>query len=308
MPIKNEIYRCKTQQEAVAWMEQQAGRKMYPCIYPSGMGLDYYISTDGVMYASLYCNKKRQYMTYRLIARKNTFLRHNDWTYQLSSNGIDNNVLIQKLVYCTFALKYWDPSIKIIFKDENSDNCNIDNLTVRNYTITSLTSDHTNTMRHFTPEYKSNFKKLSKFLQYTNGLTKDEADDCTQDAFMRMIVNSSDKMDSGFFIGHWVAVAKKMSMDYVNRKMARVDLDDYITNHGSHDTGYEINLLNIISDENQREIMQLTSEGYSGYQIADITGISYARVYNMKNKAKQILRDYLKTDKEIMKIYAKDTP
>ncbi|MBQ7531039.1 MAG: hypothetical protein IJT12_04975 [Paludibacteraceae bacterium] len=47
MPIKSEKYRCRTEQEAIAWIEREARQKMYPCVYPSRMGHDYYIGKDG---------------------------------------------------------------------------------------------------------------------------------------------------------------------------------------------------------------------------------------------------------------------
>ena len=301
MPIKAKIYRCKTEQEAIACMEQESGRKMYPCVYPSRIGHDYYISKDGMMYVSRWYHVTKIYMVYKINARENAFLRNHDMSYTMASPNDIEDVLVQKLVYCTFALGYWDANVSILFKDKNHQNCHIDNLYAKD--TDGLTEQHADMMTRFLPDYMQHFASIQKFIQYLYRLTKEEAQDCTEDAFLKIIGRTHD-INLDHFVGYWINMARKMSLGYVQRRVVNIDLEDVTPTYGLYDTPISIDLLRILTDNSQRDIMELKADGYTDTQIGDMIGMTKTQVWKRSKKARKTLRDYLKTDKEIMKIYA----
>lgn len=302
MPIKAKIYRCNTEQEAIACMEQESGRKMYPCVYPSRIGHDYYISKDGVMYASRWYTESRIWMVYKINAVESPFLRNKDMVYTLASPTDIEEVLMQKLVYCTFALGEWDNNVSVLFKDGNRQNCNIDNLYPKE--SDGLTEQHADMMRRFLPDYNKNFASIMNYIQYYYRLTKEEAQDCTEDAFLKMIGRTHD-IDLDHFVGYWINMARKMSLKYVNLRIRKLDLEDVTPTYGLYDHPISIDLLRILTDNSQRDIMELKSDGYTDLQIGEMIGMTKDMVWKRRKKAQKTLRNYLKTDKEIMKIYGK---
>ena len=302
MPINTKIYRCKTEQEALAWIEQEAGQKMYPCVYPSRIGHDYYISKDGVMYVSRWYHVSKIYMVYKINAIESGFLRNHDMVYTVASPNDIEEVLMQKLVYCTFALGYWDANVSILFKDKDRKNCNIDNLYAKD--SDGLTEQHADMMRRFLPDYKQHFASIQKYIQYLHRLTKEEAQDCTEDAFLKIIGRTHD-IDLDHFVGYWINLAKRRSMSYVNRRIVDIDLEDVVPTYGIYDHPISIDLLRILTDNSQRDIMELKADGYTDTQIGDMIGMTKNQVWKRSKKARKTLRNYLSTDKEIMKIYGK---
>ena len=301
MPIKSEKYRCRTEQEAIAWIEHEAGLKMYPCVYPSRMGHDYYIGKDGTMYSSIYYNEARYYLVYRINPEVTQFFRNKDKVYTLSSSERIEEVLAQKLVYCTFALGYWDAKISVLFKDGNHQNCHIDNLTLNVTGIDALTSKNADTMRTYLQDYTKHFPTICNYLRYFARLNKQEAEDCTQDAFIS-IVEKVARLNKDHFVGYWIVMARKMSFQYIQRRLKYVDIDSIEPLWTrAHECGTD--LLSILPNEKHREIIWLMADGYTMVQVGDMLGMSKSQIDRRQTKAKRILREWLKTDKEIMKLY-----
>ena len=106
MQHKGEIFRCETEEDAVAWMEQQAKRKMRLCVCPSTQDYNYYISTDGILYTCHYCHTLKRYEAYKTEQRTSNI---NDGKqnkkfgirYKITSHKQDKIVFAARLVYCT---------------------------------------------------------------------------------------------------------------------------------------------------------------------------------------------------------------
>ena len=304
MNAKSTIYRFDTEQEARAFMDQDSGEKMFLCVFPSRMGHDYYISKRGTMYVCRYCYVLKTYMVHKIKPFESKLPRVNGLFYELSSteNPKGEKVLVQTLVYSTFALGYWDKFISIQFKDGNYRNCDITNLEIKDKY--KLTDQHARMIEMFLPDYQKNFKSISNYLVRLNGLKKEDADDCTDDAFFRVIALTHEiKLDR--FVGYWIVMASKMSLSYAGHQFNKVDFELFELDYGKCDTPIEIDLLNILEDETDRKVMELMADGYSLNQIGDMVGLKRDQVKYKKDKSQQILRDYLSTDKEIMKIYGK---
>ncbi|MBQ7531865.1 MAG: sigma-70 family RNA polymerase sigma factor [Paludibacteraceae bacterium] len=302
MPIKSEKYRCRTEQEAIAWIEREAGQKMYPCVYPSRMGHDYYIGKDGTLFASRYYNEARYYLVYRIYPVVSQFFRNKDKAYTLASTERIEGVLVQRLVYCTFVLGYWDTKTSILFKDGNHQNCHIDNLTAKvTAGIDSLTGKDADAMRTYQQDYTKHFPTICNYLRWFARLNKQEAEDCTQDAFIR-IVEEVARLNRDHFVGYWIVMARKMSLQYVRQRLIHVDIDS-TKPLWTRAPECGIDLLSILPNETHREIIMLMADGYTMTQVGDMLGMSKSQIDKRQIKAKRILRDYLKTDKEIMKQY-----
>lgn len=300
-------YRCNTEQEALAWMEQQAGRKMHLCAFPSTPGINYYISTDGILYTCQYHHTLNIYEAYSMLQRipkldeERRGLLHMGVFYKLSSNGNVKIAQAAKLVYCTYVLGYWDEGINILFKDGNRCNIELSNLAEqKKYT---LTDKHADKMRVLLTEYIDHFKRIQDYVQYKEFLSVDDAKDCVEDAFLILLDKIHGK-DIEHFTGYWIVMAAKMAFGYAQRRIRHRNIDSIEFGLGNTDIPYEINLLDVLEDSEQRKVMGLVAEGYSQFEIGKMTGLTKRQVQIRQGKASQILRDYLKTDKEIMKIYA----
>ena len=307
MQHKGEIFRCETEQEAVTWMEQQAEREMRLCVCPSTQDYNYDISTDGILYTCHYCHTLKRYEAYKMEQRTSNI---NDGKqnkelgirYKITSHKRDKIVFAARLVYCTYVLGYWDEDFVIMYKDGNPNNINPDNIAERtNYT---LTDEHAEMMNNLLPIYSRNFIRIQNYVQYLRRITIDDAKDCTEEAFLILLARIT-KNEMEMFLPAWINMAAKMSRKYVELRMKTCDLD--AIEFKVHDRAYEINLLDILEDEQQREVMKLIAQGYSQSQAGEILNMTKRQIGVRQRKASAILRDYLKTDKEIMKIYAKDT-
>lgn len=307
MPRKGEIFRCETEEEAVAWMEQQAERKMRLCVCPSTQDYNYYISTDGILYTCHYCHTLKRYEAYKMeqrISNINDGKRNRELGihYKITSHKQNKIVFAARLVYCTYVLGYWDEDFVIMYKDGNPNNICQDNIAER--TKYTLTDEHAEMMNNLLPIYNRHFILIQNYVQYLQNISIDDAKDCTEEAFLILLARIK-KNEMERFLPSWINMAAKMSRKYVERRLKHSDID--AIEFGVRDKSYEINLLNILEHE-QREVMELIAQGYTQIQAGEILKMTKRQIAIRQKKASAILRNYLKTDKEIMKIYAKYTP
>lgn len=101
----------------------------------------------------------------------------------------------------------------------------------------------------------------------------------------------------------WVVMAQKMAMQAINERDKLKNIDNSLYEQGRMDVYQVSSMLDILKDQKQRKILELVADGYSQLEISKIIGTSRSVVQYNLEKARTILKDYLQTDKEIMKIY-----
>lgn len=305
MSLKIEIYRCKTESEAIDWMENQSGRKFQLCVFTSTQDYNYYISRDGILYSCHYCHTLKRYESYKMSQRKQQLIdgkRNNEIGifYKLTSNKEDKIVLGAKLVYCTYVLGYWDEHITIKYKDCNRFNIKLDNL--YEYKKIDLTYENAIKMNSLTNVYKQHFKPIQNYVKFISNISIDDAKDCTQEAFL-ILSSKIEEKKIRWFVYYWATMASKMSRKYLERRIKSHNIE--LMNFGTHDKQYEVNLLELLNDERQRDVMGLISQGYTQLEAGEILNLTKRQIQISQHNASKILRDYLRTDKDIIEIYAK---
>lgn len=298
MNIRGEKYECKTEVQAIEWMQEKVGKRVKRCVYPTRPELNYYITRDGIMFACRYFPIPDKYVVHQVPTQK--LSKVDGIVYRMYSTEGEVSKVAARLVYCTWVLGYWSENTKVVFKDGDKYNICVENLELRQQKLTRYMAER---MQQFKDIYRRSFRQIAHDIQWQLMIREDEAKDYTQDAFLKMIEKCSNEKEP-YFVQQWVVMAQKMAMQSISERDKLKNIDDSLYEQGRMDVYQVSSLLDILKDKKQRKILEMVADGYSQLEISKIIGSTKKFVwYNLK-KARTILKDYLQTDKEIMKIYA----
>lgn len=300
MNIRGPKYETKTEEEALAWINEQAGKEMRRCVFPTRPCLNYYISRDGLLYGCKFFVRAKKYIAYQCHTK--TGKKADGVMYNLFTPDGEANKLAARLIWCTWVLGYWSDKVKVRYKDGDRNNIDLSNLAELNNEW-KIREEHADEMRKYEDIYRREFKMMVHSVRYKIGITEEDAKDAVQDAYIAATRNHDGKIEH--FGANWFVMAQKIAMNYIQQKetFTSLEYESVEKATGRWESSSVTPILAPIKDEKDRRILQLVADGATGTEICEEIGIARSNLIRRLHRAREICKDYLSTDKEIMKIY-----
>lgn len=286
-------------------IRKRSGCEVRESVFPTFGEMTYYVSVNGYIFgisSRIIHGKHYGYGPLKPESYRSTQTKLGV-KYTIRDGGShEKHIWAEQLVYCTFVLGKWDETVSIAFKDGNPANVHIDNLIAYKEIIKPEWIEN---MKMCEDIYKHNFSDVVDFIIWNCNLSRAAAKDVAQDAFIWITTNREmpDNMIGAW--KHWSKFFGKNELYNITKVRYLDDIDSYF---GKANKTYEIDLFGLIKDEKRREAVRLCFSGYTKQEAADLLGIKMRTLRYYYESSINYLRDYLKKDKEMMKIYAKDTP
>ena len=301
MATKKEPFFCKTAEEGIQEMERRSGCQVRKIVYPYVSMKDYFVSENGdffTLHFEKYRNKR--WCVDIIIPRdRGTAMRGISVSFQTNKKQVQ--VKLEKLVYCTFVLGDWNEDIDIDFKDGNHKNVHLENLAERGE---FLTEDAVQRMEKYADVYQKNFDYVVRYVRFFEDIDTEDAEDITSKAFMYLCAFEQKEI-KGDFVSLWIYYAKKKAQSFwlwrCKPRVGKVDEMEWLT--GRNDTPIGLDILNVLPNERWKVALWQQAQGYSQEESAEELGVSVSMVRNYRRDAKNFMRQYLSTDREVMKIY-----
>ena len=300
MNIQGPKYEAKTEADALAWIDKQAGKKMKRCVFPTMPYHNYYISRDGIMYGCRCFLRAKKYVAYQCFPRKNVHAEGP--LYRMYTVDGQAHKLAARLIWCTYVLGYWSDKVKVRYKDGDPNHIDLSNLAELNEEW-KIREEHAENMRKYEAIYRREFKVMVHDVRWKMGLLEDEAKDAVQDAYIAVTRNHDGKIEH--FCTNWFNMARKIALIYVQPKDTFLPIEDVPDDRapGKWDKYNVSNILAPIKDEEDRRILQMVAEGATGIEICEEIGIARSTLTKRLHRAREACKAYLSTDKEIMKLH-----
>ena len=300
MNIRGQKYETKTEEEALAWINEQAGKEMRRCVFPTRPCLNYYISRDGLLYGCRYFWRAKKYVAYQ--CHPKTDRKADGVIYNLFTPDGEANKLAARLIWCTWVLGYWSDKVKVRYKDGDRNNIDLSNLAELNEEW-KIRKEHAEEMRKFENIYRREFKMMVHDVQYRSNIRKEEAQDAVQEAFIAITRKHDGNIEH--FCANWFVMAQKIAMNYIQQKenFTSLEYESVEKATGRWESSSVTPILAPIKDEKDRRALELVAQGATITEICEEIGISRTNITRRLHRAREICKDYLSTDREIMKIY-----
>ena len=292
---KNTVF-VRNEDEAMREMRFRAECDVQPVCAPPDCKTIYYISERGKMY--IFRPYKGYYVLYELAHRLNN--GHIPFYELQTTSGKAHGINIERLVYCTFVLGEYKEGLKVEFKDGNPMNFDVSNLRVKNL----LNEDAAMRMFGYVSQYEKEFNNIVSYLSWYLNIEKEDAQDVAQDAFLDMLARKQEQRARNF-TALWVSNAVELGINLWQKRTRFKSLDYMEREPGRSDVPFGLDVLNVLGNTNYRKCLDLKLQGASMKEIAEETGLSVNSIGCFLKKAKSKVQNYLKTDKELMKIYGK---
>lgn len=301
MTTKKEPFFCTSAEEGIQEMERRCGCQVRQIVYPYVSMKDYFVSENGDFF-TLHCEK---YMNKRwcvdIILPRDRGTAKAGISITFTANKKQVEVKLHRLVYCTFVLGDWNEDIEIDFKDGNPKNVHLDNLAERGE---FLTEEAAQRMVKYADVYQKYFDYVVKYIRFFEDIDTEDAEDLTSKAFIYLCAFDRKEI-KGDFVSIWIYYAKKKAQSFwllrCKPRVGKVDEMEWLT--GKNDTPIGLDILNVLPDERWKVALWQQAQGYSQEETAEELGVSVSMVRNYRREAKKYMRQYLSTDREIMKIY-----
>lgn len=302
MNIKGERYETQTEQDAIEWITRQSGREMKRCVFPTRPCLNYYISRDGVMYGCKHFVHAKKFVAYKCNPKEGR--KAQSVLYSIFTPDGESCKIAARLIWCTWVLGYWSDKVKVRFKDGNRYHIDLSNLAELNNEW-KIREEQAKNMQRFEAIYRREFRRIARDVHYTIGILEDEAKDAVQDAYIA--ITRDIKFDGEYFIERWVRMSQKIAIGYIQHKETFRPIDCIQSERETcrWDNYNASTILIPIKDDKERMILELVAQGVTGTDIAKELGISRSNVVQRLRHARGICKAYLKSDRELMKIYNK---
>lgn len=301
MNIHGLKYEAKTEEDATAWIVNQAGKEMKRCVFPTRPCLNYYISKDGTMYGCKHCVRAKKYIAYECRPKVGRMAK--GMLYSLYTTDGEVNKLAARLVWCTWMLGYWSEKIKVRYKDGNCHNIKLENLAELDNKW-KIREEHSEKMKRFEKIYKQEFDIIVQGVCNRMGIPEEDAQDCVQEAYISVSQNYDRNIE--YFAAKWTVCAQKKALDYMERQktMLQIDILQGGWRCGKWDNYDDVSkILNQIKNKKDRRVLELVADGATYTEIMEEVGITRQYIATRLRRARGVCKAYLSTDKEIMKIY-----
>ena len=296
--MEEKTFYLSSESDALSMMEELSGCKVLQVVFPYSGYNNYYISEKGHCYSVRHAAKvKKAWKLKVLVPRDRGF----GYSYTLQQNFEQIQMKAEKLVYCTFVIGEWDEDIELEFKDGNNHNVSLDNLAEVGE---QLTEESAQIMSEYADIYRDKYDYVTKFVRFKTEVSMEDAEDCTSKTFIYLTANRRRK-EIEDFVALWIHYAVKKAQSlwlwrYIPR-VGRIDEKEWLFKRPAPEHG--LALLNVLPDERWKKVMWCMVNGYSQEETAQEIGLSVSSVRDFRRESKKYLRNYLSTDREIMKIY-----
>lgn len=282
-------------------MERRSGFRVAQIVYPYVCSKDYFISENGRLF-SLYYEK---YANKRWCVEEKWRCEQGGEKSSIGISFTTNKHMVQvkaeKLVYCTFVLGEWNDDIELDFKDGNQKNVRLDNLVERGE---YLTEESAQRMAKYADVYQRYFNYVAKYIAFQLEIDIEDAEDLTSKSFIYLCAEERRK-EIDDFVALWMYYAKKKAQSFwlwkCKPRVGKLDEMEWLIK--KNDTPFGLDILEVLPDERWKIALREQAEGYSQQETAEELGMAIGTVQSFRKAARDYMRKYLSTDKEIMKIY-----
>lgn len=283
-----------SESEGMKVMQDKEGGEVRPVCGPPNMKQQYYIGRTGRMYV---CRPyKGAFVCYICKYRLNNKITP---FYELAStNNSRLRCNISRLLYCTYVIGKWDEDVDIRFADGNPQNIHLDNIVKRE----RITESAAVNMREMEAEYKA-FNHVVDYIAFFYNLTKEEAQDIAQDAFIEMAQDGC-KDFARDFTGLWINRAGQWAIRSFRTKDRITSIDQLPIQYGRTDTDIDLGVLSCLGHTKDRQCFELYLQGATMKEIAEETNTPITSIGSHLHRAKCKLRKILLQDKLIAQVYS----
>lgn len=301
MATRNEPFFCASAEEGIQEMERRCGCQVRQIVYPYVCMKDYFISENGDFFTLHFEKYRNKRWCVDIIIPRGRGTAKAGISIAFMANKKLVQVKLEKLVYCTFVIGEWNEDIEIDFKDGNPKNVHLDNLAERGE---FLTEDAVQRMEKYADVYQKYFDYVVRYVRFFEDIDTEDAEDLTSKAFMYLCAFERKEI-KGDFVSLWIYYAKKKAQSFwlwrCKPRVGKVDEMEWLT--GRNDTPIGLDILNVLPNERWKVALWQQAQGYSQEETAEELGVSVSMVRNYRRDAKNYMRQYLSTDREVMKIY-----
>lgn len=284
--------------DAILKMRELAGCEVRHCAFPSNMKKSaYYISERGHLFTV--CEVADRYVVFGPKKDKGHYIkgkirRDGGTSYTMTIDSRHKRLeRAEKLVYCSFVLGRWEiADIAIKFKDGDVNNIHPDNLYVSGEVWRKEYGDR---MTEFSDLYSQSFDNVVRIVRHKCLTTRENAEDIAQNTFIYLMQRKDGPCNEAL----WVYWAKRFCRKKWVRNDKRFILIDefYDRFYSSQDSPYEVDLLKNVRGRD-KEYAKLWADGAKPQEIAEIYDISRQAVSQGIHRAKKIIYNELKDEKD----------
>lgn len=274
--------------EAAQEYLRENGYDVRECVFPTLYGMCYYITESGDVFSCKQCNSRGVFRIHKLHPRI-----YPDVGISFRMQGIDGQVdmIVHKLLYCTYVLGYWDDKLKIHMKDGDRCNIRLDNMErVDNIQNPQLGKR----MEQAAVVYAQSFGYISHYIEYEYYMRREDAQDIVQDAFVALCNGYGDVSN---FAAKWMEYSKKAANGFCAKSAQFCNIEDMQNARMSvRQPEACADILAACKDQNQRRLLQLAADGYTLREMSQETGINLTYISEILHDARAIMRKYLRNE------------
>lgn len=296
-----------TIEDALEEMTARAGCEVRRCVFPTAGNLTYYVSERGDLFGV-----QRMKGTGKLITRgpkqpatKHSHGRRHDGglTHRLSTGsghgaGGEQWVAAELLVYCSFTLGRWEPSLRIDFKNGKATDLRPDNLEEHREEVPPEWRERLAT---HTDIYSQDFDRVAESVKWWCGISKEDAKDVAQSTFVWLCTSGyKDAMNTAL----WTWWSRRRGLDFFyhhQRHFNNGDFDDLLTLRGQTDPPCEIDLFHLQPGEKRARYLSLWAQGLTPTEIGEMTGSTCGNVGSSVTRSIQFLQRYFRHEKDLLR-------
>lgn len=287
MVIGNGFF-ADTKEDARAEMQKRKGCKVEPVPFPTIGNIIYYVSEQGDLFGV-------QKVADKFIAREKKPTRYKiGYSARMSTaQHKEARIPLQLIVWNSFVAKQWTDT-ELEFKNGNQYDVSVSNLQPKKKEVPKEWTDR---MQHLSQIYDKFFNHVCWYANYVSNLDIDDCKDIAQNAFMYLCTDGYREcayMDERF-VGLWCKVAKLRAYDKINFGFRFAEDVERIS--GGIRNGYEVDLIEVLPGEKQKQYLRLYIEGNTPTEIAKLMGVTLGSVSSSVTRSIKYLRKYLHNER-----------
>lgn|GEM_PF-4394626 len=270
--------------EAQSFIEKITNEKTAQIPYPmDSSDKSYYITISGKVFFAKTISGKG------FVIQKEHVRRPSSEKFVKLSTGKHREiqVTVAQCLYNSFVIGKW-LDVRPCYKNGNKLDYSLDNLVLPFEASQVISSSK---MGMYAGLYKSHFERVRLYLSRTFNLSKEDAEDIVQDAFIHVTCNR----DCEDVLVTWVWYCKQRVKDFIQKRcsLSCFDYDPYFFNKD-----FEFPLYDLLPVKRDREILEMRYKGYKNTEIAKILSISKGNVDARISRSLTLIKKILKKDLE----------
>lgn len=293
-----------SESDALTEMRKLAGCEVKLCVYPRTKKLIYYLSEHGHLFSiQQVCGRcltrgpKKPGSNSAKGKRKDGGVTHRMSNGRHGKGG-ESWVAAELLLYCTFILGYWNPELKIDFKNGRADDLRPDNLMEHREDIPQEWAER---LSSFGDIYQKNFSNVVRSVRWWCAISEEDAKDVAQATFIWLsTAGYKGQMNAAL----WTYWARKRGLDFYYHHQRHYNTDDYdavLEMRGQRDKSVEVDLFHLQKGEKRSRYLTLWAQGHTPTEIAEMVGSTTGNVGGSVTHSIQFLRKYFRHEKKYLR-------